>query len=166
MITFRDVSVRYDGATRPALHAVSIAAARGRLTAVVGPNGSGKSTLVRALIGRQPLAGGEIRIDDVPVASMERIVVARRIAVVPQETHPAFDYSSMEMVLMGRHPHLGLFQLEGPADIEIQRVATLEEAGPGDIVAAHTRDESVEVAQLERAVYFYLALMRARLEAP
>jgi iron complex transport system ATP-binding protein len=47
------------------------------------------------------------------------------VAVVPQETHPAFDYSVMEMVLMGRHPHLGAFQLEGPADLAIARDALL-----------------------------------------
>jgi acetylornithine deacetylase len=38
--------------------------------------------------------------------------------------------------------------------------------GPGDIAAAHTRDESVEVAQLDRAVEVYLALMRGRPGAP
>jgi iron complex transport system ATP-binding protein len=43
------------------------------------------------------------------------------VAVVPQETQPAFEYTVLEMVLMGRHPHLGRFALEGPADIEIAR---------------------------------------------
>jgi len=47
--------------------------------------------------------------------------VAQQIAVVPQETHPAFDFTVMEMVLMGRHPHLGAFQLEGPSDLAIAR---------------------------------------------
>ena len=36
--------------------------------------------------------------------------------------------------------------------------------GPGDIAAAHTRDESVEIAQLDRAADIYLALMRRPLE--
>jgi iron complex transport system ATP-binding protein len=43
--------------------------------------------------------------------------------VVPQETHLAFDYSVMEMVLMGRYPHLGPFELEGPRDLAIARDA-------------------------------------------
>ena len=42
---------------------------------------------------------------------------------MPQETHPAFDYTVMEMVLMGRHPHLGAFELEGPGDLAIARDA-------------------------------------------
>ena len=54
------------------------------------------------------------RIDQIP-----RRDLARHFAVVPQETHPAFDYSVLEMVLMGRHPYLGAFQLEGPEDIAI-----------------------------------------------
>ena len=54
---------------------------------------------------------------------MTRRELARHVASVPQETHPAFDYSVMEMVLMGRHPHLSAFQLEGPADFGIARDA-------------------------------------------
>jgi iron complex transport system ATP-binding protein len=60
-------------------------------------------------------------LDGRPLASLTRRELARRVAVVPQETHPAFDYSVMEMVLMGRHPHLGAFQLEGPPDFAIAR---------------------------------------------
>ena len=56
---------------------------------------------------------------------MRRRELARHVAVVPQETHPAFDYSAHEMVLMGRHPHLGAFQLEGPADLAVARDAML-----------------------------------------
>ena len=51
--------------------------------------------------------------------AIARRELARHIAVVPQETHPAFDYTAVEMVLMGRHPHLGLFQLEGPHDLAV-----------------------------------------------
>ncbi len=42
---------------------------------------------------------------------------------MPQETHPAFDYSVLDMVLMGRHPHLGTFELEGPHDHQVAREA-------------------------------------------
>ena len=42
---------------------------------------------------------------------------------MPQETHPAFDFTVLEMVLMGRHPHLGTFELEGPRDLAIARDA-------------------------------------------
>ena len=37
--------------------------------------------------------------------------------MVPQNTHPAFDYTVLEMALMGRYPHLGAFEVESHADI-------------------------------------------------
>ena len=41
------------------------------------------------------------------------------MAVVPQETQLAFDYTVLEIALMGRYPHLGRFEIEGPADLTI-----------------------------------------------
>jgi iron complex transport system ATP-binding protein len=41
------------------------------------------------------------------------------MAVVPQETHLAFDYTVAEVTTMGRYPHLGAFEVEGPSDLAI-----------------------------------------------
>src|SRR5687767_7787302 len=49
--------------------------------------------------------------------------MARRIAVVPQESQLAFDYTVLEVVLMGRYPHLGTFAVEGPRDLAFARSA-------------------------------------------
>jgi iron complex transport system ATP-binding protein len=86
---------------------------------ILGPNGSGKTTLLKLLGGVLAPASGEVLLDGTPMRQLGRRAVARRIAMVPQDTHPAFDYTSLELVLMGRHPHLGTFQLEGPADVGI-----------------------------------------------
>ena len=43
--------------------------------------------------------------------------------MVPQETHLAFEYSVLEMAMMGRYPHLGAFEIEGPDDFAIARDA-------------------------------------------
>jgi iron complex transport system ATP-binding protein len=40
------------------------------------------------------------------------------LAVVPQETQLAFEYTALEIALMGRYPHLGAFEIEGPDDLE------------------------------------------------
>src|SRR5882672_9833891 len=106
----------------------SVAIAPGSLTGLLGPNGCGKTTLLRLLCGVLQPHGGTITLDGRPLASLTRRELARHVAVVPQETHPAFDYSVMEMVLMGRHPHLGAFELEGPADFDVARQA-LEATG-------------------------------------
>ena len=94
----------------------SVAITPGSLTGLLGPNGCGKTTLLKLLSGVLRPRSGRVLLGDRPLAAMTRRELARHIAVVPQETHPAFDYSVTEMVLMGRHPHLGMFQLEGPAD--------------------------------------------------
>ena len=107
----------------PVLDGVSVEISQGTFTGILGPNGSGKTTLLRILAGTLTPAAGQVLLDGRPIASTGRREVARRMALVPQETQLAFDYSVLEVVLMGRYPHLGAFQVEGPADIEIAREA-------------------------------------------
>jgi len=90
---------------------------------IIGPNGSGKTTLLRLLAGTRAPRSGRVTLDGVPLSSRSRAEVARRMAVVPQETHLAFEYSVLEIVLMGRYPHLGAFAVEGPADLAVARNA-------------------------------------------
>jgi iron complex transport system ATP-binding protein len=104
-----------------AVRDVSVAVPRRSLTGLLGPNGCGKTTLLKLLAGVLQPERGVVTLDGRPLKEMARREVARHIAVVPQETHPAFDYTVTEMVLMGRHPHLGAFQLEGPDDLAIAR---------------------------------------------
>ena len=90
---------------------------------ILGPNGSGKTTLLRLLAGTRQPSRGNVLLDDVDLARVARSVVARRMAVVPQDTHLAFDFTALEVVLMGRYPHLSAFEIEGPRDIAIARDA-------------------------------------------
>lgn len=109
------VSVSF-GATR-VLRDVSLAIESGGMVGILGPNGSGKTTLQRVLAGALRPDAGRIQLDGVDVSAMPRHALARRLAVVPQETELAFDYSAIEIVLMGRYPHLGAFEVEGPEDL-------------------------------------------------
>jgi iron complex transport system ATP-binding protein len=122
-----DVSFTYGGGG-DVLAGVSLEAPAGALTGILGPNGSGKTTLLKLLAGTLRPAGGAVTLDGVPLARIGRVALARRIAVVPQELQLAFDYTVLEIALMGRYPHLGPFELEGPADVEIARRA-LEATG-------------------------------------
>lgn len=119
---------RLGGGDVHALRDVTVDVPRGSLRGLIGPNGCGKSTLLKVLAGVLDPTAGQVTLDGRDLRTLPRRAVARRIALVPQETHPAFDYTVMEMVLMGRHPHLGLFALEGPADFAIARDA-LEATG-------------------------------------
>jgi ABC-type cobalamin/Fe3+-siderophores transport system ATPase subunit len=117
-----DVVAGYPG--RPSvLHGVSIDVPTGGFVGILGPNGSGKTTLLRALAGVIRPARGHIRLDGQDLTPLSRKALARRMAVVAQETHLAFDYSVLEVVMMGRYPHLATFEIEGPEDFSIAREA-------------------------------------------
>lgn len=122
MLQAADVSFAY-GPGQAGLHGVSLDVARGGLVGILGPNGSGKTTLLRLLGGMLRPVSGHVTIDGRDVGRMARRDLARRVAVVPQETRLSFEYSVLEVVLMGRYPHLGTFELEGAKDLAIAREA-------------------------------------------
>jgi len=125
MLTARDLSFAYVSGRAAArvLDGVSLNVERGQIAGLLGPNGSGKSTLVRLLSGIFAPLQGVIHIDGRPLGQYTRRELARRVAVVPQDTHTTFDFSVIDMVLMGRYAHLGAFELEGAADQAIARDA-------------------------------------------
>lgn len=107
----------------PGVRGVTVAIERGRIVGILGPNGSGKTTLLRLLAGILEPDAGTVTLEGRGLPSIPRAALARSIAVVPQETHLAFDYSVLEIALMGRYPHLSTFELEGPRDVAIAREA-------------------------------------------
>ncbi len=105
------------------MHGVSVSVAEGGLVGIIGPNGSGKTTLLRLLAGLLRPSSGRVMLGGRDLHSFSRRELARRIAVVPQETRLAFDFTVQEIVLMGRFPHLGPFEMEGRDDVAIAREA-------------------------------------------
>jgi iron complex transport system ATP-binding protein len=118
-----DVSFAYDRRGGDVVDGVTLRVPRGAIVGLLGPNGSGKTTLLRLLSGTIAARRGQVVVDGAPVATLSRRELARRIAVVPQETHSTFDFTVLEIVLMGRYPHLGAFELEGADDLRIARQA-------------------------------------------
>src|SRR5258706_5352568 len=112
----------------PVVDGVSAAIPRGSIVGILGPNGSGKTTLVRLLAGLQEPWSGHVALDGREIKALGRAVVARRVAVVPKETQLAFDYTVLELAVMGRYPHLTTFEVEGPDDLALARRA-LEATG-------------------------------------
>jgi len=104
------------GAT-PVLRGVDVALSPGKMLVVLGPNGAGKTTLLRALSGVLRPHAGEVTLDGVAIAARTRREVARRLAVVPQESAMPFPFSVREMVALGRAPFLGPLGRESADDV-------------------------------------------------
>lgn len=102
---------------------VSVQVRPGEVVALVGANGSGKTTLLRTLAGFLKPQAGQVLLDGRPLPSYSSRERARRLAVVPQSVLVEAAMSSEDVVLLGRHPHLGRFQVEGKHDHAIARLA-------------------------------------------
>lgn len=120
-IKIDDLVVGYDAA--PVLDGVTVEIAGGEFVGIVGPNGSGKTTLLRSVARVLRPRAGAVLIDGREVFMVPARELAREVGVVPQDTIPAFDFTALEIVLMGRSPHLGRFQVEGPKDLAIAEQA-------------------------------------------
>jgi iron complex transport system ATP-binding protein len=136
MLRASNVSFAYDAGALPVLHDVSVSVDRGSMVGLLGPNGSGKTTLLRVLAGMIRPQSGTVALNGSAVSEQSRKALARQIAVVPQETHATFDFTVLDMVLMGRFPHLGAFELEGARDFDIARAA-LAATGTTDLERRH-----------------------------
>ena len=128
----RRLSFAYDG--RVALREVDLSVAPGEIVGVLGPNGSGKSTLIKVLTGVHRSYDGSATVDGCEVRDFPRRDLARRIAVVQQEPTFSFSFTALEIVLMGRHPHLAGLAFESPHDVELAREA-LERCGAGHLAS-------------------------------
>lgn len=95
---------------------IELSVAPGEVLCLLGPNGSGKTTLFKTMLGLIPTQAGEVLIGGRPMASLPRKDIARRIAYVPQAHAAQFPYRVIDMVVMGRTAHLGLFAAPSSAD--------------------------------------------------
>ncbi|MEJ5348369.1 MAG: ABC transporter ATP-binding protein [Desulfosoma sp.] len=114
MVSLENVTFSY-GAVK-ALDHVSMSVREGEFFIVAGPNGSGKSTLLKLLAGLEQPDSGTVRLLDRSMASYRRRDRARLIAYLPQIVFMDFAFTALEVVLMGRHPHLSLLHLEDADD--------------------------------------------------
>ena len=91
----------------------------GEMLGLIGPNGSGKSTVIKAMSRVISPYSGKILADGRDIAKIPRAELARLIGVVPQMPLLPSTFTAFEIVLMGRNPHLGLFQHESTSDMAI-----------------------------------------------
>lgn len=108
--------LRLRAGPRTLVEGLSLNIHRGQLWCVLGANGSGKTSLLHCLAGLRPAQGGEVRLQDRLLADWPLLEAARVRGLLPQALHDAFSASALDVVLMGRHPHLERWAWESAAD--------------------------------------------------
>lgn len=112
-----DIPGRGDG------RALDVCIEPGQVWGVLGPNGAGKTTLLHTLAGLRAPRSGQVRLDDRPLAALGRRRVARQLGLVFQERHDGFPATVRETALIGRHPYLSPWQMEGAEELRLAEAA-------------------------------------------
>jgi iron complex transport system ATP-binding protein len=114
LLSFQAVAAGYG--LKPVIEGVSFEVKAGEAWVVLGPNGAGKSTLMRAAMGLVRPSAGTVQVCGQSVAAMSARALAQLAAWVPQTMDDDTGFTGLELVLMGRAPHLGAWGVAGAHD--------------------------------------------------
>jgi iron complex transport system ATP-binding protein len=120
-LEIRNITLSYNH--HPVVDGLSFTLFPGEMVGLIGPNGSGKTSVIKAISRIIPLRSGSIWLDGREIGRLSRNELACRIGVVPQNPVVPETYSVLDLVLLGRNPHLRWFQNEGLHDLAICRWA-------------------------------------------
>lgn len=107
---------RYPGTEREVLRGIDLEIERGDVLSVLGPNGAGKSTLLGCMMNLYRPTGGTVKLDGHSIDGMSARELAKKVSFVPQSYRPAFGYSVLEFVTMGRAPMISALGRPGEGD--------------------------------------------------
>lgn len=122
MMEIQNLYFRYDK-HKDVIRNINLKIKKGEFVGLVGPNGCGKSTLLNLLSHLLEPRRGDIIINGQNIKRIPQNHLARLVSVVPQESIFEFDFTALEIVLMGRLPYLSRFQFEGPEDRKMASAA-------------------------------------------
>ena len=108
---------------RRLLDRVDLRAESGQFVGLIGPNGAGKTTLLRSISNVLRVDNGSVHLYGEDLDHLPAREVAEILALVPQIAPYTQGFTAFELVLMGRYPHMGRFQVEGKEDDRIARRA-------------------------------------------
>jgi iron complex transport system ATP-binding protein len=107
------------------LEDVSLTVHEGDFVGILGPNGSGKTTLIKSISRTLKPYVGTILLNEADIYSLKSVEVAKQLAVVPQDSSIGFSFAALDVVLMGRNPHMARFQMESSKDLAIAKKAMI-----------------------------------------
>jgi len=114
ILKINDVDCYYDSVK--IIENVSFSVQTGDFLGILGPNGSGKTTLLKSISRVLKPRKGIILLEDLDIYTLKALDVTKQLAVVSQGSMIAFDFTALEVVLMGRSPHLSRFAVESEKD--------------------------------------------------
>lgn len=109
----KNLTFKYPGSGRNVLDRAQLQLGQGEILCILGPNGAGKTTLLNCMAGLLTPKSGSIHLCGRDLSSMTEREIAKLVGYVPQLHTPAFDYSVLDFVLMGRAPKTAFFR--GPS---------------------------------------------------
>jgi iron complex transport system ATP-binding protein len=117
----KDVCFRYSDPW--VIQDVNLEISDGEILGVIGPNGSGKTSLLKLMAGLLQAERGMVTLHGHDLSRLTPPEIARRVAVVPQDTQVLFPFTVWELVLMGRFVHQSRWGWESAEDVGVARNA-------------------------------------------
>jgi iron complex transport system ATP-binding protein len=118
-MTLELTGISVDIGGRRIVNDVNVLVPDGSFVGLLGPNGSGKSTILKTLYRVNHPVEGQVLLDGHDLLAMRPRQVARRMAVLAQDTTVEFDFTVLEMVMIGRTPHKRSFDRDDDEDRSI-----------------------------------------------
>lgn len=116
-LEIKNVSCGYQD--RTIIENISFEVNTGEILCILGPNGVGKTTLFKTILGFLKPKSGSIELNNQDIFNWSRKEFAKSIGYVPQAHTPPFPYKVLDVVVMGRTAHLGLFSSPSKVDYGI-----------------------------------------------
>ena len=116
-------NLSYSFGDQKVLENIDILIKKNKFYSIIGPNGSGKTTLLKNISKTLEPDINTLFINGIDVAKMKNKQLAKNVSVVPQNTQIDFEFPVIDVVLMGRTPYLGRFEIESQKDFEIAKKA-------------------------------------------
>ena len=101
------------------LNGIDLNIKEGQFVGIIGPNGSGKSTLLKNIYRVYKPSKGNISLEGTDIETMKSKEIAKKLAILSQESSTQFDFTVKDIIKMGRYPYKSMFEDYSKKDMEL-----------------------------------------------